>query len=269
VGCIQLVQDAFAASLTLGLCTFSGFVLIGLGIAYLCWIEIRGYLAVRTIDRLASSLQSGNVIFAKRETTRWLHSVHQDRLIEEVQRATSISAIQDIVSDVAKTIDSKVDVYIAKESLLAGAIVGVSPWAFVDGIVVGWRQLKMMRQIATNYGIRPSTLGTLRLLKRVIVSVAFADAAEHISQWVASKVPSLGGIIPAAGQSAATAILTVRLGRSCKLACRPMQAHTKQRASLFARLKAFISRYKKTTAKEKRTRCSFNPGNTRCQTPSV
>ena len=124
-------------------------------------------------------------------------------------------------------------------------MVGISPWPVVDCIVVGWRQLRLMRVISTAYGVRPSALGTCRLLRRVLISVAFADASEHIMSWLATKVPSLGGLLPSAGQAAATAVLTVRIGRSCKTACRPFKKVKKQSQSCFTyftKLKIFLKK---------------------------
>ena len=257
--CIEIVQNAFETGLLLGWFTLTGFLLTGSGIVYICWYELRGYLSVRSVDRLATSLQSDDVRQAKRQTIRWLHAVKQECRVEAVQHASTTEEIRNMLIPYINTLDSKVDVLIAKESVLTGVVVGISPWAVVDGLVVAWRQLRLMRSIAVVYGMRPSTFGTLRLLRRVLVSVAFADASEHLTQWIATKVPSLGGLLPAAGQAVAIAVLTARLGRSCKVACRPLQKTVAQPTSMFAKIKRVIHRVtNKTAAKEKSTRCSFN-----------
>jgi putative membrane protein len=256
---VEIVQDAFGIHMLLGWFTLSGFLLIAGGIVYLCWYELRGYLTVRTVDRLATAIQSGDIQSAQRESMYWLRKMHQDSLVESVCDAISLEEIRNILIPYIETLDTKVDVLIAKESLLAGALVGISPWAMVDGIVVAWRQLRMMRTIAALYGVRPSSIGTMRLLRRVLISVAFADASEHITQWIAAKVPSIGGLLPAAGQAAATAMLTIRLGRACKIASSPLQQSSRQSTPLFSKVKRFLASVcKKTATKEKTTRCSFN-----------
>jgi len=258
VWCIEIIRDAFASNLAIGWFLLAGFLLIGVGIVFLCWYEFRGYLSIRTVDRLATSLQSDDLNNAKKQSIRWLRIHTQSRRIEAICAAHSTEEIKSILIPYINSIDRNVDAFIAKEALLSGAIVGISPWALVDAIVVGWRQLRLMRAIATAYGVRPSSIGTIRLVRRVLISVAFADASEHLTQWIARKVPSMGGILPSAGQAVAIAVLTARLGRACKIACRPLERSTSHKLTLFSKIKEFAYRVtKKTASKEKRTRCSF------------
>jgi len=240
--CAEIIQDAFATNSVLGFLTLGGFSLFGSGICYLCVHELRGYLSIRCVDRLAIALHSEDVLLAKKRSTHWLNSQSQECRMKAIQSATTMEELNAILIPYVDAIDSKVDGIIAKESVLTGAVVGISPWPLIDGIVVGWRQLRLMRVISAEYGVRPSALGTCSLLRRVLISVAFADASEHITSWLAAKVPSLGGLIPSAGQAVATAVLTVRLGRSCKTACRPLKKAKKQSQSCLTKLKIFLRR---------------------------
>jgi len=49
----------------------------------------------------------------------------------------------------------------------AGALVTLSPHASWDGVIVALRGLRVIRQVALLYGLRPSPAATLALLRRV------------------------------------------------------------------------------------------------------
>tara|TARA_B110000495_G_scaffold97504_1_gene84359 strand:+ start:2700 stop:3569 length:870 start_codon:yes stop_codon:yes gene_type:complete len=238
-GCIELIQSGFAQSMFLGWCVVLGFTSVVTGILYLLSIECRGYVAVRRVDALAASLQDNDLRLSRKYTVKWLATLSQTERIAMVEQATSVHEIRTILLPIVDMIDTKIDAVIAKESLLTGAVVGISPWPMIDGAVVAWRQLRLMRSIATAYGVRPGTIGTIGLLKKVVFSVAFADASEHVMQWISAKIPSMGGLIPSAGQAVATAVLTARLGKSCKSACRPLKIGKGKSPSTFSKMKRF------------------------------
>lgn len=238
--CLHVIQDGFDQNLFIGWCTVSSFALLLTGASYLLTTEIRGYLAVRRVDELAASIQSYDITRAKNYAVKWLASISQNERVALVRSATSMQQIRDILTPVVHAIDTKMDKCIAKEAALTGAVVGISPWPLIDGVVVAWRQLRLMRTIATAYGVRPGAVGTIRLLKSIVFSVAFADASEHVMQWISAKIPSMGGLIPSAGQAVATAVLTVRLGKSCKNACRPLKSGVVKPGNTFAKIKNYI-----------------------------
>jgi uncharacterized membrane protein YcjF (UPF0283 family) len=245
LGCIELVNDAFAAGGFMGWSTLTCLSLLIGGFCYLSFSEFLGYISLCKVDRLARALQSDNVERARSLAIRWMHSISTYDTVE-LENAQSVQEIQHFVASQVAEIDAKVDSLIAKESVLIAAFVGISPWAMLDGAFVAWRQLRLMRSIASNYGVRPSTIGTMRLLRRVLISVVLADVSQHATQWIASKVPSLGGLIPAAGQSLALLVLTVRVGKACQKACRPMKPCQKRAiATVYEKFRAFFTINKK------------------------
>ena len=88
----------------------------------------------------------------------------------------------------------KVNRIIATESAIVSAIVGISPWPLVDSGIVAWRQLRLIKRIAREYGLRPATAGTIRLLRHVAAVVVFADVSEHATQWPLFKNSFDGGV---------------------------------------------------------------------------
>lgn len=215
--CVHVVTDAFEANAATGWFAFSGVFLVALGVLYLIGHELHGYLQVRKVDQLAIAMQGDDVELLRNKAKHWLEDVHEKETVDQLNNR---------LRDVFSNLDSKVDKIIATESALVGAVVGLSPWPLVDSGIVAWRQLRLIKRIAREYGLRPATAGTLRLIRQIAVAVVFADVSEHATQWLSSKVPSIGGLLPAAGQAVAVGVLTARVGRACKKVCNPARIQT-------------------------------------------
>nr|MBC8522424.1 DUF697 domain-containing protein [PVC group bacterium] len=218
--CVHHVIDAFATNSTVGWLTLSGITLVVIGLLYLIGHELNGYLQVRKVGQLAIAMQGDDINLLRTRAQYWLRSINDRDTIVAIQTESSVTAINQCLDRVFIRIDSKVDKIIATEAAITGTAVGISPWPLVDGGIVAWRQLRLIRRIANEYGLRPSTLGTMRLLRQIATAVVFADVSEHATQWLSSKVPSIGGLVPAAGQAVAIGVLTGRVGWACKKVCK-------------------------------------------------
>lgn len=100
----------------------------------------------------------------------------------------------------------------------------LSPAAVLDLVIVLWRNLKLVREIAALYGARPGYVGSLRLLRRMLANIAVAGVAES-AHHVA--VEALGGSLAAAistrmGQGVINGLLTARVGITAMHLCRPI-----------------------------------------------
>lgn len=110
----------------------------------------------------------------------------------------------------------------------------LSPAAVVDLAVVLWRNLKLVRAVATLYGARPGYVGSLTLLRRMLANIAVAgvtESAHHVA------VEALGGSIAAAistrlGQGVINGLLTARVGLTAMHLCRPIAFGPDNRPSL-------------------------------------
>ncbi|MGF7176326.1 TIGR01620 family protein [Azospirillum doebereinerae] len=110
----------------------------------------------------------------------------------------------------------------------------LSPAAVLDLVVVLWRNLKLVREIAALYGARPGYVGSLRLLRRMLANIAVAGVAES-AHHVA--VEALGGSLAAAistrmGQGVINGLLTARVGITAMHLCRPIAFGPDNRPSL-------------------------------------
>jgi uncharacterized membrane protein YcjF (UPF0283 family) len=218
--CVHVVSDAFDANGSAGWLTLTGVLFVAFGVVYLLGYELCGYLQVCKVDRLEIAMQGDDIHLLRKRARHWLGEVHDHETVEDVNSKLQMEFC---------SIDSKVDKIIATEAAIVGAVVGLSPWPLIDSGIVAWRQVRLIKRIAFEYGLRPATAGTLRLIRQIAVAVVFADASEHAAQWLSSKVPSIGGLLPAAGQAVAVGVLTARVGLACKKVCNPMKGKTHSR----------------------------------------
>ncbi|MGH6896308.1 MAG: TIGR01620 family protein [Geminicoccaceae bacterium] len=105
-----------------------------------------------------------------------------------------------------------------------GALTALSPLGVLDGLIVLWRTLAMLRAIARLYGVRPGAAASIRLLRRTLGHVIAAGAGELLSDAaVEAAGASLLSVLSArAGQGAVHGLLAARLGLSALQICRPL-----------------------------------------------
>jgi putative membrane protein len=105
-----------------------------------------------------------------------------------------------------------------------GLLTALSPLGLMDGLLVLWRTLIMLRAIARLYGMAPGALASLALLKRCLRNAAIAGLADVVTQAAVEHVgASLLALLSArAGQGAGNALLAARLGVEAMRQSRPL-----------------------------------------------
>jgi putative membrane protein len=84
------------------------------------------------------------------------------------------------------------------EALIRGAIAqtviftAINPVAFIEGLFFVGRGLRLVRQIAELYGGRPGFIGSVHLMRRLIVGSGAVGAADIVGNVLTQK---LGGIL--------------------------------------------------------------------------
>lgn len=121
----------------------------------------------------------------------------------------------------------------SRDTAIATAL---SPAALLDALVVAWRNLRLVRELATLYGARPGWLGSLRLLRRMLANLAVAGLADSGSDLA---VEAIGGTLAASlsarvGQGLLNGMLTARVGVVAMHLCRPMPFAAAERPGLRA-----------------------------------
>ena len=106
----------------------------------------------------------------------------------------------------------------------AAALVALSPLAIADMLLVAWRNLRMLDQLAQVYGVELGYWARIRLLKLVFVNMALAGASElAIDAGMDLLSVDLAGRLSArAGQGLGVGILTARLGLKAMALLRPL-----------------------------------------------
>lgn len=120
--------------------------------------------------------------------------------------------------------DQKVKALILRNASQSSVMLALSPYATLDMLLMAWRNLVMMRQIARLYGLNTGIAMQAVLVKSVLVNIAFAGA----SQVVADLGIEMAGTNLTRKLSASVAdglsagLLTARLGYQCLHICRPL-----------------------------------------------
>ncbi len=92
-------------------------------------------------------------------------------------------------------------------------------------LLITWRAVRLIRQIATLYGVRPGLLATLGLLRRTALSATATAVTEAAVNTAAHAVLSSPLLTHVAGDMAGGAVAARRLivlGRATGVACSPL-----------------------------------------------
>lgn len=188
---VDLVRRAFETSVLLGggaVALAGGAVLGGFGLVA---GELRSLRRLRRIDGLREEAEHLRTSGTHGEAARYagavaslygdrrdlsaqvqalrdnLNDAHDDR---EVVRMVDLQLLQDIDRRSYQLV-----LRAARDTAVATAL---SPAALLDVVIVLWRNLKLVREVATLYGARPGYVGSLKLLRRMLANIAIAGVAE-------------------------------------------------------------------------------------------
>ncbi|MDG2942323.1 TIGR01620 family protein [Exercitatus varius] len=121
-------------------------------------------------------------------------------------------------------IDKKAKKLITRSAVESGIVVAVSPLAVVDMLFLAWRNTRLINRIANIYGIELGYWSRLRLMRMVLINMAFTGATELVQDigldWLSQDITAkLSGRI---GQGLGVGLLTARLGLKTMEFCRPL-----------------------------------------------
>lgn len=180
--------------------------------------------ALPWIDRAAAALgdEAGRLV----ETAR-------DRILDTHTDASAMRIFHDTV---LAPLDQRAYAAIARAARGAALGVSVSPIALVDGALVLWRSVRMVREIAEIYGLRPGLASSLVLMRHLLVSgltvvgvdvlgnVWFEHLGGRLTSFVSSRLAE--GVV--------AAVRVGRLGLLTMEACRPLPFTDADRPGLAA-----------------------------------
>jgi putative membrane protein len=119
----------------------------------------------------------------------------------------------------------------------------VTPTAVLDILFVALQNLRMLRQIATLYGGRPSTLATLKLARMVLGHLAVTGGlalTDNVMQHVIGK-GVLGRLSARFGEGTVNGIMTARIGLAARDVCRPIPQERAAKETLGSLLREVVN----------------------------
>lgn len=110
-------------------------------------------------------------------------------------------------------------------AIQAATATAAVPSAALESLLLAWRGVRLVREIAALHGMRPGLLGTLALLRRVALSAGFVLAAEAGTEALIRTVGGLPLIALAAEHAVGATVAARRmmvLARVTEAACSPL-----------------------------------------------
>jgi putative membrane protein len=234
---VELIESFFARSPWLGWIALSVAGLAGFAALAIIVREILGLLRLNKIEKLqerAARAINLDERSSAEETCAELEDIYSDRADVKWGLEQFISHRNDILdprdrvrladSLLLKPLDETVHKVIARRARHVTLLTTVTPAAVLDILFVAAQNLAMLREIATLYGGRPSTLATLKLARMVATHLAItgglALSDNLIQQFVGKGL--LGKLSARFGEGAVNGILTARIGLAAASVCRPI-----------------------------------------------
>ncbi len=225
LGAVNFIVDQFARSAVLGWLTAgvaaAGFGLVGAGL----WRELRALFALGQVDRLRADLASGEAGRIADAAKRWAAQAEPALLpaLREFNDPDAALALlragpQQRLRDAADAAGR-----VAAVQVVAG--IAAMPSPALDVGLVAWRGVRLVRQVAELYGVRPGVVGTLSLLRRTALSATTVGAAEFASNAAAHALLSNPLLAHALGNVAGAGVAARRmtvLARATAAACDPV-----------------------------------------------
>jgi putative membrane protein len=171
-------------------------------------------------DRAVTALES---IYAREPETAWglkEFRSHRNEVMSPHERLQLADRL------LVQPRDQLVQKIIAKRARRVTLLTAVTPAAALDILFVAMQNLSMLREIATSYGGRPSTLSNLKLARMVATHLAVTGGlalSDTVIQHVVGK-GLIGRLSARFGEGAVNGILTTRIGLAAARVCRPIPA---------------------------------------------
>ena len=225
LGATNFVVDQFARSAALGWVTLAvavaGFGLMGAGL----WRELRALFALGHVDRLRDDLRSGEAGRIADAARRWAAETEPALLPALRQINDPDAALALLRSGPGQKLREAADALGRTASVQVVAGIAAMPSPALDVALVAWRGVRLVRQVAALYGLRPGLLGTLSLLRRTALSATFVGAVELAGNTAAHALLSNPLLAHALGDMAGAGVAARRmtvLARATAAACDPV-----------------------------------------------
>lgn len=252
----QLIEDFFARSPLLGWAALGVAVIAGVAALAIAARELWALARLRKIEHIqtdaAHAINADDATAAKRAIGE-LKSLYASRpdaqlgLRELGRHENDIMDGRDRMKLAERHLvswrDAEAHRIIAHAARRITLLTTVAPTAMLDIVMVAAQNLRMIRELATLYGGRPSTLSTLRLARMVVSHLAVTGGialSDNLIQHVVGK-GLLGRLSARFGEGTVNGILTARVGLAARDVCRPIPQEASAKDTLGSLLKELVS----------------------------
>ncbi len=227
LGLAGFAADQFARAAWLGWATVgvgvAGFGLLGAGL----WRELRALFALRSVDARRTALASGDAHQVMAAARAWAaHVPGGDELLPALKAVNDPDAALALLrAGPSAALRARAGQLGARAAVQVAAGVAAVPSPSLDAVLVGWRGVRLVRQVAALYGVRPGLLGTLALLRRTALAatlVAGTEAAANAAMQAVLGAPILAHVLGDAAAAGVAARRMVVLARATAAACDPV-----------------------------------------------
>ena len=223
----NFVADQFGRAAWLGWLTaavaVAGFALVGAGV----WREAAALFALERVDRLRLDLASGEAARVMDGARAWASRVPGGDALLPAMRVVNDpdAALALLRAGPSRALRETADALGRAAAVQTVAGIAAMPSPALDILLVGWRGVRLVRQVAAVYGVRPGLLGTLALLRRTALSATMVGAAELAGNTLAHGLLSNPLVTRLVGEAAGAGVAARRmlvLGRAAAAACDPV-----------------------------------------------
>lgn len=237
LGIVQLIEDLFARSESLGYLGLGLAAAAGLALAVVTGREVFGLMRLAAIEKLharaAAVLVSDDRAESRAIVSDLVRLAHQNPHLARARAALTEHA-GDIIDgadmirlaerELMTPLDQEARRIVSMAAQRVSVVTAVSPRALFDVLFVFVAAMKMIRQLARLYGGRPGALGMLSLLRHVIAHLAITGGMaagdtllqQMLGHGIAAKLSQR------LGEGVLNGLLTARLGLAAIDVTRPL-----------------------------------------------
>ncbi len=226
-------------------------VLLILGGGRALWREYRALKALKQAEKLqrqAAGENDGNQALALIEQSCKSRHLEQSPAVQAFLEGLSDhhngAEVQQLFrQQVLGELDERAFAVTRRYAGEAALMVAISPLAITDMMIVLWRNLRLIRDIANVYGLELGYWSRIKLVRQVFINLIYAGSSELIldAGMTAFGADLLGRLSGRAAQGLGAGMLTARLGWQAMRLARPLpmsdsdnQRLSKARAMLLA-----------------------------------
>ncbi|MDA7947533.1 MAG: TIGR01620 family protein [Hyphomicrobiaceae bacterium] len=169
-------------------------------------------------SRIAADLQH---LYRARPDLSWARARLKD---QDAQFMNAIETLSLSERELMTPLDAEALDVIGAAAKRVSVITAISPLAVVDMVVVAAQNMRMLRSIATIYGVRPGTLGLFKLARMVVTHIVLTGGIalgdDLIQQMIGQQL--MAKLSARLGQGLFNGALTARIGLATIDVCRPL-----------------------------------------------